>query len=130
MVYARYGRPLFIAETGIEEAPRPAWLAYMAHEARAAIRRGVECFGLCLYPIVNHPGWDDDRHCRNGLWDYADDLGDRPLYVPLAEELARQRVLQERLGLPGSEARDPAPDLAGFDTIAEWVAEATERSRG
>ncbi|HEU4765352.1 MAG TPA: beta-glucosidase [Candidatus Eisenbacteria bacterium] len=128
-VYARYGRPLFIAETGIEEAPRPEWLAYMAHEARTAIRRGVECFGLCLYPIVNHPGWDDDRHCNNGLWDYADDLGDRPVYVPLAEELARQRVLQERLGHPGSEAHDPAPDLARFDSIAEWVAEVTERYR-
>lgn len=128
-VFARYGRPMFIAETGIEDAPRPAWLAYMGHEARAAIRQGVDLFGVCLYPIVNHPGWDDDRHCHNGLWDYADDLGDRPVFVPLAEELARQRVFMERMSLPGAEDEDPAPDLAGFDSIAEWVAEATERSR-
>ena len=67
--------PTFVAETGIEDNARPAWLRYMGHEARTAIRHGVPLHGLCLYPIVNHPGWDDDRHCYNGLWDYADASG-------------------------------------------------------
>ena len=43
---------------------------------------GVPLVGLCLYPIVNHPGWDDDRHCQNGLWDYADANGGRESYAP------------------------------------------------
>jgi beta-glucosidase/6-phospho-beta-glucosidase/beta-galactosidase len=126
--HARYGRPMFIAETGIEDAPRPMWLAYMAHEARAAIRRGADLFGLCLYPITNHPGWEDDRHCRNGLWDYADDTGHRPVYEPLADELRRQQDLMARFAA-GAEVEDPPLDLAQFDPIAMWVAEATEHSR-
>ena len=28
----------------------------MGHESRRAIREGVPLNGLCLYPIVNHPG--------------------------------------------------------------------------
>jgi hypothetical protein len=125
---ARYGRPMFIAETGIENATRPMWLAYMAHEARAAIRGGADLFGLCLYPIANHPGWEDDRHCRNGLWDYADDAGHRPIYEPLAAELRRQQDLMAQFAA-GAEIEDAPLDLAQFDPIAVWVAEATEHSR-
>ena len=65
--YARYGRPIMIAETGIEGDRRASWLAYVANETREAIRMGVPMEGICLYPIVNHPGWDDDRACENGL---------------------------------------------------------------
>ena len=52
--------------------------------------KGLEIHGLCLYPIVNHPGWTNNRHCHNGLWDYAAEDGNRPVYAPLAKELRRQ----------------------------------------
>jgi hypothetical protein len=54
-----------------------------------AMNSGVRVEGICLYPILNHPGWDDDRHCHNGLWDYADETGEREIYHPLAEEIHR-----------------------------------------
>ncbi len=88
-VHARYHRPLFIAETGAEDDRRASWLRYVCAETSAAISASVPVFGICLYPIVNHPGWDDERHCFNGLWDYADDHGQRELYTPLARELKR-----------------------------------------
>lgn len=91
--YRRYRRPLLIAETGAEGDARPEWLAYVAAEVRRALEMGVAVEGICLYPIVNHPGWDDDRHCHNGLWDYADAYGDRLIYEPLAAELIRQQTL-------------------------------------
>ncbi|MBA2504143.1 MAG: beta-glucosidase [Pyrinomonadaceae bacterium] len=96
-LYERYRRPLFIAETGIEDEARPAWLRGVCDEARAAIMEGVPVEGVCLYPIVNHPGWDDDRHCHNGLWDYADERGERLIYEPLAEGLAQQQKLNEEM---------------------------------
>lgn len=65
--YARYRRPIVISETGIEGDRRAAWLRYVSSEAARARRRGVRVEGLCLYPITDHLGWDDDRHCRNGL---------------------------------------------------------------
>jgi beta-glucosidase/6-phospho-beta-glucosidase/beta-galactosidase len=95
-VYERYQRPLFIAETGIENERRPEWLRYVCREVRDALRRGIPVEGICLYPILNHPGWEDDRHCRNGLWDYPDEDGSRKIYAPMAEELQRQQRLFSR----------------------------------
>jgi len=65
--YARYQRPIFVSETGIEGNRRAAWLRYVAGEVAHARRRGVPVEGICLYPVMNHPGWDDDRDCHNGL---------------------------------------------------------------
>jgi beta-glucosidase/6-phospho-beta-glucosidase/beta-galactosidase len=95
-IYDRYRRPLFIAETGTEGDERARWLSYVAGEVRAAIKAGVPVEGICLYPVVNFPGWDDDRHCHNGLWDYPDEDGEREIYQPLADELVRQHVMALR----------------------------------
>lgn len=92
-IYDRYQRPFFIAETGIENELRPTWFRYICGEALAAAKDGVQMEGICLYPIVNHPGWDDDRHCYNGLWDYPNEKGEREIYPPLADELQRQREI-------------------------------------
>ena len=92
-VWARYRRPLFVAETGIEFDGRPAWLARVGAAVRRALAAGVPVEGLCWYPIVNHPGWDDERHLQCGLWDYADPCGHRPAYEPLLDELRRQQRL-------------------------------------
>ena len=100
-LYRRYRRPIFLAETGIEDERRPEWLAYVCDEVVTAIQSGIPIEGICLYPIVNHPGWDDERHCHNGLWDYCNECGEREVYSPLAEELARQsaRIAQVRSDL-------------------------------
>jgi hypothetical protein len=86
-LYERYHRPIFIAETGSENRIRPGWLRYVCGETHAVIEAGVPVYGMCLYPILNHPGWDDNRHCRNALWDYPDVNGRRQIYEPLAREL-------------------------------------------
>lgn len=95
-VSERYTRPVLLAETGIENKERPQWLAFVAAEVAAALRSGVQVEGICLYPIVNHPGWADDRHCHNGLWDYCNESGHREIYRPLAHELrSQQRRIEE-----------------------------------
>jgi beta-glucosidase/6-phospho-beta-glucosidase/beta-galactosidase len=94
-LYARYERPLFISETGTEDEARVEWLRYVCNEVRAAMEARVPIEGICLYPIVNHPGWEDDRHCHNGLCDYASDNGDREIYHPLGSELLYWRRIFE-----------------------------------
>jgi beta-glucosidase/6-phospho-beta-glucosidase/beta-galactosidase len=89
--HERYHKPLFIAETGAEGRPRRSWFRYVCEETQAAIQTGTAIQGICLYPIVNHPGWLDDRHCENGLWDYPDENGNRQIYKPLAAELREWR---------------------------------------
>ena len=39
----------------------------IAAEAHRALAQGVPLHGICLYPVSDYPGWDDDRHCRCGL---------------------------------------------------------------
>jgi hypothetical protein len=103
-LYRRYSRPLFLAETGIEDERRPAWLRYICDEVSEALNKGVPVEGICLYPILNYPGWNDDRRCQTGLWDYCDTSGHREIYAPMAEELLRQTL---RMGnLQVSKPRD------------------------
>ena len=89
--WERYGRPMFVSETGCEGDDRPSWFRYVCGEVAAAMDQGVDLQGVCLYPIANHPGWDDDRHCPNGLLSYANDEGRREVFQPLAMELRRQQ---------------------------------------
>jgi beta-glucosidase/6-phospho-beta-glucosidase/beta-galactosidase len=129
-VYARYRKPVFVAETGIEDETRPAWLRYMCKEVFSACAAGVPVAGLCLYPIVNHPGWDDDRHCHNGMFDYADEHGNRAVYEPLARELARQQenVQALRAGRLSAEGLE-ALDTSALDWAAHVMQERTDESR-
>jgi hypothetical protein len=92
----RWGKPLFLAETGAEGSGRAAWLHYVAGEVREAMARGVEVEGICLYPVTAYPGWDDLRHAHCGLFTTPHSDGERRVYAPLAEELARQQALFTR----------------------------------
>jgi beta-glucosidase/6-phospho-beta-glucosidase/beta-galactosidase len=91
-LYDRYRRPLFVAETSCEGARRPDWLRYIYGEVLAARQEQVPVEGICWYPIVDYPGWDNDRHCLCGLWGYADNHGQRECFEPLAQELRRQQL--------------------------------------
>jgi len=93
--HGRYKRPLLIAETGIEDDERAGWFRFVCEQSRIAREKDVPLEGICLYPIANHPGWEDNRHCHNGLWDYADDDGSREAHAPLAEEIKYQLGLFE-----------------------------------
>ena len=101
-VYARYQRPLLLSEVGTEGDGRAPWLRYVGREVRAALRAGLPITGVCLYPITDYPGWDNERHCPTGLWGYPDAGGERPLYHPLARELRRQQRLLARMPAPRS----------------------------
>ncbi|MBA3571094.1 MAG: hypothetical protein H0W34_03750 [Pyrinomonadaceae bacterium] len=96
-VYERYRRPIFIAETGTESQARADWLCYVGNEVCEALELGVPLEGVCLYPIVDFPGWGDDRHCETGLWGMADAQGHRKIHRPLAEELFIQQNVVEQI---------------------------------
>lgn len=96
-IFERYKRPLFIGETGDEGWVRPGWLRYVGNEVRAAIQNGVPIEGICLYPVLDYPGWSNERHCHTGLWGYADADGEREIYEPLARELRHQQRLFRQL---------------------------------
>jgi hypothetical protein len=91
--FHRYRRPLFVAETGAEGSAGPAWLHYIADEVQAARAKDVRVEGICLYPILDYPGWENDRVCPVGLLGLAPGPGGRAVHEPLAAELRRQLEL-------------------------------------
>ena len=95
--YERYKRPLLITETSTEGALREDWLAYMGSQVRMALQAGISLEGVCWYPIVDYPRWDNDRPCKTGFWGMCNEEGDRPIYEPLVHELTRQAALIQRL---------------------------------
>jgi hypothetical protein len=88
-IAGRYDRPLIVAETGAEGSARAAWLHYVASEVEQAREAGAPVEGICLYPVCNYPGWNDARLCPTGLLGAPDAEGRRPVYTPMARELAR-----------------------------------------
>jgi beta-glucosidase/6-phospho-beta-glucosidase/beta-galactosidase len=127
--FEHYRKPLFIAETGIEDDTRPAWLRYLCNEVFAAIANGVPLHGVCLYPIANHPGWEDERHCYNGLFDYADDRGHREVFEPLALELARQQQFADAILAGKSFVDRRETDVSALDWAAHVMEKRTDDSR-
>ncbi len=107
-VYKRHKRPLLIAETGAEGCGRPAWLHYVCSEVQSALDAGVPVEGVCLYPITDYPGWDNERTCRVGLLSMPNTEGRRSICPPLARELMYQRVANEF----GTHAPAPLPIAA------------------
>jgi beta-glucosidase/6-phospho-beta-glucosidase/beta-galactosidase len=106
--HRRYGKPVLVAETGAEGDPRVPWFRYVCDEVFEALKAGVPVEGICLYPVVDYPGWQDERHCATGLLCHPDEQGRRPVYAPLADELARQRPRFEVLRGLAPDASDAA----------------------
>jgi len=92
-VAQRYGKPVYVAETGAEGSGRPAWLHYVCDEVRQAQAEGANIVGICLYPITSYPGWDNSRHCHVGVFSTVGSDGKRHVYEPLRQELDRQREI-------------------------------------
>ena len=87
----RYQRPVFVSETGHVGEGRVSWLDDVGAAALRCEERGVPLQGVCLYPILDRPDWEDLTHWhRCGLWDVPDPVrhpGGRVLHRPYAERL-------------------------------------------
>ena len=104
-LWARYRRPLLITETGAEAGAAIGWLGYIAAEVRQALRLGVPILGLCLYPVMDYPGWDDGRHCSCGLLQVSDDWSTRSIRGDLLAELTVQQTVTPSLRPLGPAAK-------------------------
>ena len=122
-IWERYQRPILITETGAECGAEFGWLGYIGAEVRQAHRLGVPVLGICIYPVMDYPGWDDDRHCECGLIAIADDWTTRSLRTDYCDEVQyQQQVLQlsvDRLRALGSKSGEVADEsLTAFQAYS------------
>lgn len=98
-VYARYGRPLLLAETGHVGSGRGVWIREVAEQAVMARQHGVDISGICLYPGIDRPDWENPDHWHHsGIWDVvsqADDPQARVLVPAYAAGLRQAQSLTE-----------------------------------
>ena len=94
----RYGKPIFLSETGAEGSAKPSWLHYVCSEVRDAMDRGADVRGICWYPITAYPGWDNSRHAETGLLSTVVADGSRHVDERLLAEFEMQRPRFASLG--------------------------------
>ncbi len=103
-VERRYGGPLVLAETGSSGESRAGWIDFLAREAATALELGVDLQGICLYPIVTSPDWEDPTaFFDGGLFDLSpqpDGRLDRVLARPVAAALRAAQTKLDPQRLP------------------------------
>lgn len=98
-VHRRYGLPVFIGETSHFGSGRARWIREIGDEVCEMHRLGIPLDGVCLYPIVDRPDWNNPRHWHNsGLWDVhrrADGVLERVLNEEYATALRETQAKVE-----------------------------------
>ena len=87
----RYGKPLFLSETGAEGTGKPSWLHYVCNEVRDAMGRGADIGGACWSRMTAYRGWDTSRHAEPGLFSPVVANGTRHVDERLLAEFELQR---------------------------------------
>jgi len=111
--WEKYHRPMIIAETSGLGEGRPAWLKDVMEEALAAVDRGIDLHGVCLYPAVDMPNWHTGEWLHMGLCDVVEEEGNlrRVPYEPYIQELRRWQKLLNRVTVLDENPFDEPVDL-------------------
>jgi beta-glucosidase/6-phospho-beta-glucosidase/beta-galactosidase len=120
-VWERYRRPMIIGETSGLGVGRDEWLDDVMHESLAAVARGVDLQGICLFPAVDMPNWHDGKWLHNGLCDLVEQDGDLRR-VPVEAYCRTLRSWQHRLSRTTALDRNPLSDpvdLADIEAAAK-----------
>lgn len=90
-IWDRYQRPMVIGETSGLGTGRPDWLRDVMQESMAAVNRGMDLHGICLFPAVDMTDWHTGQWLHNGICDLVDCDGrlSRVPHQPYVDELRR-----------------------------------------
>jgi hypothetical protein len=87
-------------------------------ESLAAVDRGIDLHGVCLFPAVDMPDWHTGEWLRNGLCDLVEDGGTlrRVPCGPYVDELHRWQRLLNRVEVLDE---DPFSDPVELQDVVE-----------
>ncbi|GAB6194791.1 glycoside hydrolase family 1 protein [Lysobacter xanthus] len=117
-VWKRYERPMLISETSGLRDGRPAWLDDVMQESMAAVNRGIDLHGICLFPAVDMPDWHTGEWLHNGICDVVDE-GGRLRRVPFAPYVDALRRWQKELNRVTELDADPFSDPVELQDVID-----------
>jgi hypothetical protein len=88
--HLRYDVPVVLTETSHPLEDRPIWIEHVARETCLLLDQNIPFWGVCYYPIIDRPDWDDlDYWHHSGIWDTSplSVISNRILHEPSAEAL-------------------------------------------
>ena len=101
---------MIIGETSGMGDGREDWLRDVMQESLAAVNKGMDLHGICLFPAVDMPDWHTGQWLHNGICDLEDEEGvlRRKECDPYVQELRRwQRELNRVTELDEDPFSDP-----------------------
>lgn len=75
--YLRYGKPVVVSETGHFKEDRSKWMRQITDDCITAMQKGVDLRGVCIYPVIDRPDWDEGHNIECGIWAYNPLTGQR-----------------------------------------------------
>ena len=121
----KYKRPCIVAETSGIGGGRPDWLNDMICESLAAVNRGVELHGVCLFPAVDMTDWHKGDWLHMGIADVEElptgALMRRP-FLPYTEALRRWQQRLNRVTELDEDPYDAAVNLQDIVDAAKELA--------
>ncbi|MDQ4087056.1 MAG: b-glycosidase [Pseudomonadota bacterium] len=119
--WAKYRRPCIVAETSGLHGGRPDWLNDVTTECLAAVARGVDLHGICLFPAVDMTDWHTDEWLHMGIADVerlpSGALMRKP-FLPYVEALQRWQKRLSRVTALDEDPYDCPVDLADIAEAA------------
>ena len=127
--WKRYRRPVSVAETSGLHGGRDDWLNDVVRESLAAVNRGVDLHGICLFPAVDMPNWHNGEWLHNGIADVerlpSGALMRNP-FLPYVEALHDWQRRLNRVTELDEDPFDSAVDLEDIVDAAKRLAPAAD----
>lgn len=117
-VWQRYRRPMIIGETSGLGKGRDEWLRDVMGESLAAVERGMDLQGVCLFPAVDMPDWHTGEWVGNGICDLVEEGGDLTR-VPNQAYVEELRQWQRELNRVSVLDEDPLSDPVDLQDVVD-----------
>jgi beta-glucosidase/6-phospho-beta-glucosidase/beta-galactosidase len=125
-VWERYHRPMIIAETSGMGQGRADWLKDVMEESLAAVNRGMDLHGICLFPGVDMPDWHTGKWLNSGICDLVEENGDLRR-VPSEHYVGELRRWQKELNRVTELDEDPFSDPVELQDVIDAARRLNEK---
>jgi hypothetical protein len=98
-------------------------------EALAAVRKGIDLHGICLFPAMDMPNWHTGEWLHNGICDLVEDGRDlkRVPFQPLISELRQWQARLKRVTVLDVDPFSDLVDLNDIRTAAQQMLVASDK---